>query len=90
MPADLQTALQGEVRAERDGTVRAIHGSIISGIAREAGAPGLKIAGVDLKKSVGEKVQKGELLYLIQSSDAQHLELACQQAVENHGYTLEA
>ena len=90
MPADLQTALQGEVRAERDGTVRAIHGGIISGIAREAGAPGLKIAGVDLKKSVGEKVQKGELLYLIQSSDAQHLELACQQAVENHGYTLEA
>lgn len=90
MPADEQTALQREVRAERDGTVRAIHGGIISGIARVAGAPGLKLAGVDLKKSVGEKVQKGELLYLIQSSDAQQLQLAHQQAAANHGYALEA
>jgi thymidine phosphorylase len=90
MPAEQQTALHREVRADRDGTVRAIDGGIISAIARQAGAPKLKIAGVDLKKSVGDPVRKDELLYLIQSSDAQQLQLAHQQAAANHGYALEA
>jgi len=78
-----------EVLADRSGFVRAIHGGIISGIARTAGAPDLKVAGVDLKKIVGDKVQKGEPLYFIQSTDAQQLQLAYQQAEVNHGYNLD-
>jgi thymidine phosphorylase len=90
VPADHQVTQQVEVRAAQSGLVRAIDGGIISGIARQAGAPGLKLAGVDLKKSVGEKVHKGELLYLIQGTDMAQLQLASQLAAHNHGYALEA
>ena len=90
VPAANQATRQVEVRAAQAGLVRAIDGGIISGIARQAGAPGLKLAGVDLKKSVGEKVHKGELLYLIQGTDMAQLQLASQLAAHNHGYALEA
>ena len=89
VPADHQATQQVEVRAAQAGLVRAIDGGIISGIARQAGAPGLKLAGVDLKKSVGDKVHKGELLYLIQGTDMAQLQLASQLAEQNHGYALE-
>jgi thymidine phosphorylase len=89
VPADLQTTQHVEVRAAQSGLVRAIDGGIISGIARQAGAPGLKLAGVDLKKSVGDKVHKGELLYLIQGTNMAQLQLASQLAEQNHGYALE-
>jgi thymidine phosphorylase len=89
VPADSQATQHIEVRAGQAGLVRAIDGGIISGIARLAGAPGLKLAGVDLKKSVGDKVHKGELLYLIQGTDLAQLQLASQLAAQNHGYALE-
>ena len=89
VPADHQATQQVEVRAAQAGLVRAIDGGIISGIARQAGAPGLKHAGVDLKKSVGDKVHKGELLYLIQGTNIAQLQLASQLAEQNHGYALE-
>lgn len=89
VPADHQATQQVEVRAAQAGLVRAIDGGIISGIARQAGAPGLKLAGVDLKKSVGDKVHKGELLYLIQGTNMAQLQLASQLAEQNHGYALE-
>jgi thymidine phosphorylase len=90
VPTDSQATQQVEVRAGQAGLVRAIDGGIISGIARLAGAPGLKLAGVDLKKSVGDKVHKGELLYLIQGTDTGQLQLASALAAHNHGYALEA
>ena len=89
VPADHQATRHVEVRAAQAGLVRAIDGGIISGIARLAGAPGLKLAGVDLKKSVGDKVHKGELLYLIQGTNMAQLQLASQLAEQNHGYALE-
>ena len=89
VPADHQATQHVEVRAAQSGLVRAIDGGIISGIARQAGAPGLKLAGVDLKKSVGDKVHKGELLYLIQGTNMAQLQLASQLAEQNHGYALE-
>jgi len=90
VPADNQATQHVEVRAGQAGLVRAIDGGIISGIARQAGAPGLKLAGVDLKKCVGDKVKKGELLYLIQGTDMAQLQLASQLAAQNHGYALGA
>lgn len=78
-----------EVRSDRNGEVRAIHGSTISNIARQAGAPRIQQAGVDLKKSVGDYVHKGEVLYLIQSTDDAQLQMAHQQAQIRHGYDIE-
>jgi thymidine phosphorylase len=80
--------LQVEVRSDQSGVVRAIHGSTISQIARQAGAPRIQQAGVDLKKSIGEFVREGEVLYLIQSTHDGQLQMAHQQAQRQHGYDI--
>ncbi len=79
---------QVQVRSDRSGVVRAIHGSTISNIARQAGAPSIQQAGVDLKKLVGELVREGEVLYLIQSTHDAQLQIAHQQAQLQHGYDI--
>jgi thymidine phosphorylase len=52
-----------EVAAEKTGIISAIDNYQMSRIARLAGAPLDKGAGVDLLKKVGDSVEKGELLY---------------------------
>lgn len=83
-----RNVLQVEVRSDQSGVVRAIHGSTISHIARQAGAPSIQQAGVDLKKSIGEFVREGEVLYLIQSTHDGQLQMAHQQAQRQHGYDI--
>jgi AMP phosphorylase len=53
------------VRSSRNGIVRKISNSIISKIARIAGAPANKGAGIYLYKHVGNKIKKGEKLFTI-------------------------
>jgi len=88
MPSMASTLHQMQVRSDRSGVVRAIYGSTISDIARQAGAPKIQQAGVDLKKSVGEFVREGEVLYLIQSTQEDLLHMAHQQAHLQHGYDI--
>jgi thymidine phosphorylase len=78
------------VHAPASGKVQAIHGSAISRIAREAGAPAIQQAGVDLKKSVGDAVRQGEVLYLIQSTAQDRLQAAQQVAEQHCGYDIAA
>ena len=77
-----------DIFAKQNGTVAEIDGHIISGIARIAGAPTLKSAGVDLKKTTLDAVKTGEILYRIQSTDQQKLEEAYQLANLQHGFVL--
>lgn len=88
MPAVTGALHHIEVRSDRNGVVRAIQGNTISHIARQAGAPKIQHAGVDLKKSVGERVRAGEVLYLIQSTQEDQLHMAHQQAQRQHGYDI--
>ena len=67
-----------------------MNGYIISGIARRAGAPSLKSAGVDLKKTIFDTVKTGEVLYRIHSSDPLLLEQAYQLANQQHGFILKS
>ena len=54
-----------EVTADRDGVVTAIDNYLVARVARIAGAPMDKGAGVDLLKKLGEPVEKGEALYRV-------------------------
>jgi AMP phosphorylase len=53
------------IHSKKTGTVKEINNKLISAIARMAGCPVDKFAGVYLKKHIGEKVKKGEKVLLI-------------------------
>jgi thymidine phosphorylase len=87
MPEEHLKVYMLEICSDQDGFVSAIDDHRISGIARLAGAPLLKSAGIDLKTLTGEAVQQGQILYMIQSTDQQKLQDAYAFAIENHGFT---
>ena len=90
MPARHDPVQQRAVRATAAGVVHKIHGDVVSQLARTAGAPRMALAGVDLKKRVGDAVAEGDLLYVIQSTDAQALDRAHQQACGQPAYEITA
>jgi thymidine phosphorylase len=69
-------SLTHTVHASASGRVRAIDILQISEIARRAGAPVDKAAGVDLAARVGDEVRGGDVLYTIHASAAVDLEAA--------------
>jgi thymidine phosphorylase len=85
--ADLGTRKQ-DVLASRDGVVAAIDCLRLSRVARLAGAPLDKGAGVDLFKKVGDPVAKGEPLYRIHAALEADFRFACKFASEADGFTI--
>lgn len=69
-----------EVISEESGRIQWINNRAVAQIAREAGAPKNKGAGVLLRKKLGDKVKKGDILYKIFSGSAQRLESSLQLA----------
>lgn len=65
-----------EIHSEESGTVQWINNRYIAQIAREAGAPKTKSAGVLLNKKLGDKVETGEILFKIYSGNKQKLNAA--------------
>ncbi len=79
-------AMTREVLADHEGVVAAIDCYRIARLARSAGAPADKGAGIDLLKKIGDRVEKGEPLYRIHSCLASNFQLACEAAAADHGY----
>ncbi|MEQ9447704.1 MAG: thymidine phosphorylase, partial [Rhodospirillaceae bacterium] len=77
-----------EVSADESGTVKGIDCYRIARIARLAGAPASKGAGVDLLKKVGDAVQRGEPLYRIHAAVETDFAFATEMATRDTGYTL--
>lgn len=75
-----------EVSAPGDGKVAAIDCHLIARIARLAGAPMEKGAGIDLLRKVGDAVAKGEPLYRIHATSRTGLDFARELAAETSGY----
>jgi len=75
-----------EVRADEGGRVTAIDCHRIARIARLAGAPMDKGAGIDLLHKVGAEVRKGQSLYRIHAQSATGLGFARDLAAEDSGY----
>lgn len=82
--------LQYAVLAEQAGVVSAIDNLQMARIARLAGAPLDKVAGVDLHKKLGETVQQGEPLYTIHAEFLSDFHFAKAAAAENSGFQMEA
>lgn len=80
--------LQFEVMAPQDGRVSVIDCHLIARIARLAGAPMDKGAGIDLLRKVGETVRKGEPLYRIHAQSETGLGFARDLARESSGYSV--
>ncbi len=77
-----------EVPAPAAGRVHAIDNFIIARIARLAGAPMDKSAGVDLLKKVGDPVAAGEPLYRVHAQFAGDFNFAHRLASEDCGYRI--
>jgi AMP phosphorylase len=69
-------ALKHNIRAKRSGKIQTISNRAISKIARIAGAPKDKGAGIYLHKHVNNKVKKGEILFTVYSRSKEKLEYA--------------
>ncbi len=65
-----------EIISEESGTISEINIKEITKIARISGAPGDKLAGIMLTKTVGEKVHKGEVLFTIYAENKRKMEAA--------------
>ena len=88
-PIDLRPgSLCYEVLAGSDGVVTSIDNFQMAKIARLAGAPKIKKAGVDLFKKLGSPVKKGDTLYCIYAEFPTDFKFAQESAGQNNGYTL--
>lgn len=82
------TLMTFEIVAESSGYIHHIDNLQLATIASLAGAPIDKYAGVDLLKKMGDSVQQGEALYIIQACFQSEFEFAKRQASENNGYQI--
>ncbi len=78
-----------EVYSSETGAIAEVNIKAITKIARVAGAPANKHAGVMLNKFVGEKINKDELLYTIYAENRRKLDSAIKQAKELHPISFE-
>ena len=86
---DLQPGkLSYPVCADRDGVVTHIDNFQTAKIARIAGAPMDKKAGVDLFKKLGDSVTKGEALFQIYAEFPADFKFATKLAQQNSGYSI--
>jgi len=76
------------VCAERDGVVTRIDNFQTAKIARIAGAPMDKKAGIDLFKKLGDKVIKGEPLFQIHAEFPADFKFATKLAQQNSAYCI--
>jgi thymidine phosphorylase len=82
-------AVTRTIRADRSGIITALDGFRIGGLARSAGAPGDKGAGIDLLARPGETIRAGDPLFLIHSSAASDIAAAAEGAARDHGYRID-
>ncbi|MEK9644477.1 MAG: phosphonate metabolism protein/1,5-bisphosphokinase (PRPP-forming) PhnN [Alphaproteobacteria bacterium] len=78
-----------EIKAVAYGTVGEIDCFALAGIARAAGAPADKGAGIDLLAGVGASVSRDDAIYRIHARDENALEAAVARAAENHAFRID-
>ena len=81
-------ALSFDIVSPQTGVVTAIDNFQIARIARLAGAPNVKNAGVELQRKLGEPVAAGEPLYRVYAEFPADQAFARQAATRASGYTI--
>jgi thymidine phosphorylase len=82
--------LSSDVLAPRDGVVEAIDCLRLNRLARTAGAPLDKGAGIRIFKKIGDRVQQGEPLYRMHAFNASQFDLAVAGSKTDTGYVVGA
>ena len=77
-----------DVKAGKNGIIAAISNRAISRIARVAGAPSNKGAGIYLYKHVGNKVKRNDKLFTIYSESRQKLGFAMEALRNTKGFSI--
>jgi thymidine phosphorylase len=80
--------LTSDIVASEDGEVSDINCLQLNRLARTAGAPIDKGAGIKLFRKLGDRIEKGQPLYRIYAFNQSELDLAIAAAKANSGYTL--
>jgi thymidine phosphorylase len=83
-------SLSSDVLAPRDGVVEAIDCLRLNRLARTAGAPLDKGAGIRIFKKIGDRVQQGEPLYRMHAFNASQFDLAVAGSKTDTGYVVGA
>ncbi len=83
-------SLTADVPAPRDGVVEAIDCLKLNRLARTAGAPIDKGAGIKVFKKIGDSVEQGEPLYRIYAFDEAEFDLALAGTKAESGYVIAA
>ena len=81
--------LTADVPATSDGIVTGIDCLRLNRIARTAGAPIDKGAGIKVSKKIGDRVEKGEPLYRIHACDKSEYDLAVAATKKDAGYVID-
>ena len=84
---DLGT-LTADIPALSDGDIESIDCLRLNRLARTAGAPIDKGAGIKIFKKIGDRVEKDEPLYRIYAFDQSEFDLAVSAAKANSGYVV--
>jgi thymidine phosphorylase len=80
--------LSFDVHARGNGVVCGIDNLQLARIARFAGAPKVRGAGVDLRAKLGEEVRDGDALYRVYANYPDDLEFARQACTRSSGYSI--
>ena len=80
--------LSFDVRSPGSGTVTGIDNLQMARIARYAGAPMAKGAGVDLFRKLGDRVRDGDALYRVHAEFAPDFRFARELCRQSTGYTI--
>jgi len=65
-----------EIKAEKDGRVKSIDMKVLNVVARTLGAPIDLKAGLYLRKKTGDVVKKGDIIYVLYSSEEPKIQMA--------------
>lgn len=82
--------LTSEIVAEKAGVIESIDNQTINKIGNLAGAPQYAGAGIDLLKKVGDRVERGEVLYRIHSISADDFNFVNSLVDGNNGYEIKS
>ncbi len=82
-------SVTSDVLAPRDGTIEAIDCLRLNRLARTAGAPLDKGAGIRIFKKIGDRVEQGEPLFRIYASSSSEFELALAASKVDAGYVVD-
>ena len=88
LPAELG-ALTTDIVADKDGVLEGIDCLRLNRLARMAGAPVDKGAGITVFKKIGERVEAGEPLYRIYACENSEFELVSAAAKSNSGFAID-